>query len=299
MTILAVGSIALDTIHTPSGEAEEILGGSLTYFALAASRFASVRLVSAVGEDFSGESMEVFGRAGIDTTGLERLPGRTFRWTGRYLEDMNRRETLSLDLNVFGEFDPEIPQALRDTPFVFLANGSPVLQKKVLGQVSDCRFSLLDTMDHWIETEGEALREVLGEVDGLVINDEEARQLSGERNLITAGNRILEMGPKIVVVKKGEHGAFLFSTYLHYALPAFPIENVVDPTGAGDTFAGGLMGFLARSGRVTIARIKKAMIYGTVMASFCVEKFGPNRLLEVSDEEIADRYEDFVQFTAA
>jgi len=298
MTVLAVGSIAFDTIEAPTGEAREILGGSLTYFSLAASRFTTVRLISAVGEDFGEESMAVFRRAGIDTAALERLPGKTFRWAGRYFEDMNRRETLDLALNVFERFDPKVPEAFRNTPYVFLANGSPTVQKKVLDQAEGRRFCLLDTMDHWIQNENAALLEILPRVDGLVLNDEEAKLLSGETNLITAGNRILGMGPKIVVVKKGEHGAFLFSTYLNYALPAFPLEDVADPTGAGDSFAGGMMGYLARSGRITIGRIKKAMIYGTVMASFCVERFGPARLLEVSDTEIADRYEDFVQFTS-
>ena len=297
MSILSVGSIAFDSIEAPTGKATEVLGGSGTYFSLAASFFTPVHLVGVVGTDFGDEHLARFRKARIDTEGIERVDGRTFRWTGRYSEDMNRRETLSLELNVFETFDPKIPRSYRSCPFVFLANASPELQMKILEQVPECRFSLLDTMDYWIREEPKALRAILPRVDGLVINDEEARLLADRGNLITAGNEILEMGPKIVVVKKGEHGSFLFSTYLHYALPAFPLEDVVDPTGAGDSFAGGMMGYLAKGGRVTIGRIKKAMTYGTVMASFSVERFGPERLEEITTEDVADRYEDFVQFT--
>ncbi len=296
-SIVAVGSIAFDSIEAPTGQAEEILGGSLTYFALAASHFSRVRLVGVVGADFNDEHMRVFGSDSIDTSSLERAEGETFRWRGRYLDDMNQRETLSLALNVFESFDPKVPKDVDANDFLFLANGSPKLQLQTLEQMPDNAFCLLDTMDFWIENDRADLQQVLERVDGLVINDEEAKFLSGETNLITAGNKILDMGPKIVIVKKGEHGAFLFSTYLHYALPAYPIEHVNDPTGAGDTFAGGVMGYLARGGRVTIGRIKRAMIYGTVMASFCVEKFGPDRLLEIDSTDIRDRYDDFVQFT--
>jgi len=295
--ILAVGSIAFDSIEAPTGSVENVLGGSLTYFALAASHFSRVGMVGVVGEDFGEEQLTTFARENIDTRGLERAKGETFRWAGRYFDDMNRRETTALALNVFGSFDPRIPEGAGADSLVFLANGSPGVQRKVLDRMPEHGFCLLDTMDIWIEQNRDELEELLPRVDGLVINDEEARQLAGETNLITAGNRILEMGPKVVFVKKGEHGSFLFSTFLHYALPAYPLEQVQDPTGAGDTFAGGVMGYLARGGRVTIARLKRAMIYGTVMASFCVEKFGPDRLLEIDDRQIGDRYEDFVQFT--
>lgn len=296
-SIVAVGSVAFDSIQAPTGEANDVLGGSLSYFALAASHFSNVRMVGVVGTDFTDEHMSVFDRPTIDTGGLERVDGKTFRWSGKYLDDMNQRETLSLDLNVFEKFDPKVPTDVDPSDLLFLANGSPGLQLQTLDKMPENGFCLLDTMDFWIESDRPTLVEALTRIDGLVINDEEAKFLSGESNLIAAGNKILEMGPKIVIVKKGEHGAFLFSTYLHYALPAYPIENVYDPTGAGDTFAGGVMGYLARGGRVTLSRIKKAMIYGTIMASFCVEKFGPDRLLEVTEDEIRDRYEDFVQFT--
>jgi len=298
-SIAAVGSIAFDSIEAPTGEARDIIGGSLTYFALAASRFAPVRMVGVVGEDFTDDHLGVFQREDIDTTGIERVPGETFRWSGRYLEDMNQRETVSVALNVFEKFDPKVPADFGGDDLLFLANGSPALQMDVMDRLPERQFCLLDTMDFWIDSARPELEEALRKVDGLVINDEEAKALSGERNLIAAGNRILEMGPKIVIVKKGEHGSFLFSTYLHYALPAYPIEHVVDPTGAGDTFAGGLMGYLARGGRVTLGRIKRAMLYGTVMASFCVETFGPDRLVSVTEAEIRDRLEDFVQFTTA
>ncbi len=298
MTLLVIGSIALDTIQTPTGQAADVLGGSATYFTLAASFFSRVRLVGVVGRDFPDHHMAFFEGRNVDLRGLKRADGKTFRWTGRYLEDMNTRETLDLQLNVLAGFDPDLPKDFRNSRFVFLANDSPRRQLRTLEQLPDRQFTLLDTMDYWIASEREALEPLLRRVDGVILNDEEAKQLAGDRNLISAGNKILRMGPQVVIVKKGEHGSFLFSTFVQYAIPAFPLERVVDPTGAGDAYAGGLMGFLARTGQVTLAGIKKAMVYGTVAASFCVEEFGPRRFQEIDRAALDARYEQFVQFTA-
>jgi sugar/nucleoside kinase (ribokinase family) len=298
MSLLVVGSIALDTIESPHGNATEVLGGSATYFSLAASFYARVRLVGIVGQDFPDAHVALLEDRGVDLSGLRRADGRTFRWTGRYHEDMNSRDTLDLQLNVLKEFEPDLPQSFRRTPFVFLANDAPRRQLKTMEQVRDRQFTLLDTMDYWIETDREGVLEVLRQVDGVILNDDEARLLAGERNLIAAGKKILRMGPRVLIVKKGEHGSFLFSTFVQYAIPAFPLEKVVDPTGAGDSYAGGLMGHLARTGQVTLASIKKAMVIGTITASFCVERFGPERFLDLERAELDSRYEQFVQFTA-
>jgi len=314
MSLLVVGTIALDSIETPHGRVEEETGGSATYFALAASRFVPVRLVGVVGEDFPEERLSVFGggaaapaagEAGerralpVDLAGLQRVEGgRTFRWSGRYEGDMNVAETLETQLNVLATFHPELPPAYRRTPFVFLANASPEVQLEVLGQVEAPRFVMADTMNWWIEKEREGLAEVLRRVDGVVLNDEEARGLTGERNLIRAGTRVLDLGPKVVVVKKGEHGAFLFSTYLFHALPAYPVGEVVDPTGAGDSFAGGLMGYLARSGRVSIGNLKRGLVYGTVAASFTVAGFGTGALARATREDFDIRLQEFLHFVA-
>ncbi|MBI1851604.1 MAG: sugar kinase [Planctomycetes bacterium] len=296
MNLLVVGTIALDTVETPFGSATEILGGSATYFSLAASLFSKVRLVGVVGTDFPARHLEVLKTRSIDLAGLQRANGRTFRWSGRYHEDMNTRDTLDTQLNVLSDFDPKLPEDYRPSRFVFLANDSPGRQMKTLQQLPDRQFTLLDTMNYWISSDRPALLEMLGQVDGLIVNDEEAKDLAGEKNLIAAGNKILRMGPKVLIVKKGEHGSFLFSSFVQYAIPAFPLEQVVDPTGAGDSYAGGFMGYLARAGRVTIPAIKKAMVFGTIAASFSVEKFGPERLVEIDRGALDDRYEQFVQF---
>lgn len=296
MTLLVVGSVAYDSIKTPHGSREDCLGGSSTYFCLAASFFSPIRLVSVVGEDFRDEDMSLFQSHGVDTAGLEVVPGKTFRWGGEYSADMNSRDTLFTELNTFGSFDPKVPEGWRDSPFLFLANGHPSVQASVLDQCTKVDFVVVDTMDLWIETARDELVALLGRVDGLVLNDEEAKLLTGEVNLISAGNALLEMGPKLVMVKKGEHGCFLFNQYFQFALPAYPTSQVVDPTGAGDSFAGGFMGYLAGNGRVSLHKLKKAMAYGTVTASLNVESFGTDRLAAASRSAIDSRFEEFLQF---
>lgn len=299
MSLLVVGSLAFDDIESPSGRRENILGGSATYFSLAASAFSPVRLVGPVGEDFPLDVTAPWKERGIDTAGVEVVRGgKTFRWSGRYAGDMNAAETLRTELNVLGTFQPKIPEKFRSSDFLFLANTHPATQRSVLRQVERPRFVLADTMNLWIETEREALQGLLREVDGLLLNDEEARMLAGTRNLIAAGKKILELGPKVVIVKKGEHGSFLFSTYQFFALPAYPLNSVVDPTGAGDTFAGGLMGSLARGRAVTIGNIKRGMVYGTVTASFTVEEFGTEAIASMDARAAEARYEEFLQFVS-
>jgi cytidine kinase len=297
MSLLVVGTIAFDSIQTPHGRVDDETGGSATYFALAASHFTDVRLVGAVGADFPQERLELFDGRGVDQRGLAVVPGgRTFRWAGRYEGDMNAAETLETQLNVLATYEPRLPADFAETPFVFLANASPAVQLGVLDQVTARRFVMADTMNLWIETEREGLAEVLRRVDGLILNDEEVRALTGERNLIRAGTRALELGPKVVIVKKGEHGAFLFSTYVFHALPAYPVTEVVDPTGAGDSFAGGVMGHLARTGRVTIGNIRRGLVYGTVAASFTVADFGPRSLQRTTREDLDLRLQEFLHF---
>ncbi len=299
MSLLVVGSVAFDSIETPAGRVSEETGGSATYFSLAASRFTTVRIVAPVGEDFPEERKAVFSGREIDIGGLHVVPGgRTFRWSGRYEGDMNVAETLETQLNVLGTFRPELTPSLRATPFVFLANASPANQLSVLEQTPGRRFAMADTMNFWIESDRAGLLEVLRRVDAIVMNDEEARSLTGERNLIRAGNRILDLGPKVALVKKGEHGAFLFSTYTFHALPAYPVPEVVDPTGAGDSFAGGVMGYLARAGRVTIGNLKRGMVYGTVAASFTVEAFGTAALAAASRDDFELRFHEFLHFVS-
>jgi sugar/nucleoside kinase (ribokinase family) len=296
-----VGSVALDSIETPHGVAPEIIGGSATHFAYAASFFAPVRLVGVVGEDFPQDYLDVLRSRPIDLAGLEVAKGKSFRWSGRYQGSMAAAETLSVELNLFGEFDPKLPPAFRASPFVFLANGSPHTQRRTLAQIDAAeRFVLLDTMNLWIEMERRALFDLLEKVDALVINDEEIRQLTGEPNLIAAGRRVLKMGPQVVVLKKGEHGALLFEGSRIFAAPAFPVERVFDPTGAGDTFAGGFMGTLARAARPrpTFADLKRAVCMGIVMGSFNVEDFGLNRLRRATAEEIAARYAAYLDMLA-
>jgi sugar/nucleoside kinase (ribokinase family) len=299
MSLLVVGTVAFDSIETPHGKVAEETGGSATYFSLAASRFAPVSLLASIGEDFPKTRLEVFEGRPIDLTGLEVIEGgRTFRWSGRYQGDMNAAETLDTQLNVLATFQPKVPAAAVDTPFAFLANGAPRVQLDVLEQLSNPTFVMADTMNFWIETEREGLLELLRKVDGLILNDEECRALTGERNLIRAGNKALELGPKVVIVKKGEHGAFLFSTYMFHALAAYPITEVIDPTGAGDSFAGGLMGYLARTGRVTIGNLKQGMIYGTVAASFTVGAFGTASLGSATREDFDLRCQEFMHFVS-
>ena len=288
-----VGSIALDSIETPHGRAEDALGGSAVYFSYAASFLAPVRLVGVVGEDFPEEHVALLRSRGIDLAGLQRLEGGTFRWQGRYMEDMNTRETVKLSLNVFGEFDPVVPNEYLDSGFIFLANGPPAVQRKVLDQVRPEAFVMVDTMNVWIETTRPQLEELLRRADALVLNDGEALQLSGESSLIRAGKAILAMGPGVVIIKKGEHGALMVTEDGLFVIPAYPTETVRDPTGAGDSFAGGVMGWLARENDTSTATLRRAMAYGTVLASFTVEDFSLNRLRGLDSAEIEARLAAF------
>jgi len=299
MSLLVVGSIALDTVETADGRMDDALGGSAVYFSYAASFFTPVRLVGVVGGDFPAEHRALLEARQIDTAGLEVAAGETFRWHGRYHRDMNVRDTVSVDLNVFGEFDPKLPASFVDSKFVFLANGSPAVQQRVRQQVTKPTFVVADTMNLWIETTHAGLLELLGHLDALMINDEEARMLTGEDNLVRAGRGILAMGPRACIVKKGEHGAILFSGDEAAVLPAYPVERVVDPTGAGDSFAGGMMGYLASVGTVGSAELKRALAYGTVVASLVVEDFSLGRLQQTTREEIdarLDQYRDMMTF---
>lgn len=299
MSLLVVGTVAYDSIETPHGQVVEETGGSATYFSLAASRFTDVRLIASVGNDFPQERFDLFKDRAVDLSGLQVIEdGKTFRWSGRYQGDMNAAETLDTQLNVLATFQPKLPAGFESTPFVFLANGSPQVQLDVLDQCTGRQFVMCDTMNLWIEHERDGLLEVLKRVDGLIVNDEEIRSLTGERNLIRAGNKALDLGPKVVIVKKGEHGAFLFSTYLFHAMPAYPVEEVIDPTGAGDSFAGGLMGYLARTGQVSIGTIKRAMAYGTVAASFTVGSFGTKSLAQAGREDFDLRCQEFLHFVS-
>ena len=298
MNLLVVGSTAFDSIETTSDTVEDCLGGSAVHFSLAAALFGPVRLVSVVGDDFPKEHVELLKKRGVDTAGIEIVKGKTFRWRGRYSADMNSRQTLDVQLNTFGEFKPRLPKAWHDTGYVFLANGSPTTQMSVLDQMAAPRFVIADTMNLWIETMRPELDKLLRRVDGLILNDEEARMLSGHLNLIKAGRSVLRMGPKIVIVKKGEHGSFLFSELFQFALPAYPVETVVDPTGAGDAFAGGFMGYLAGRDSPSLGNIKRAMAYGTVAASINVEGYGVDALVTASRERLDRRYADFVEFVA-
>jgi sugar/nucleoside kinase (ribokinase family) len=294
MSLLVVGSIAFDTVQTPHGVVEDALGGSATYFSYAASYFTPVRLVGVVGEDFPDGYRKLLEGRNVDTSGLEiERGGKTFRWRGRYEGDMNNAETLEVHLNVLGTFNPDLPSAFVDTPFVFLANGSPSMQRRVLSQSKGRKLAVADTMNFWIETQRDELNELLGEVDGLVLNDGEARMLTEEVNLVRAGEKVLAMGPKFVIIKKGEHGAMFLSADQSFVMPAFPLGDVVDPTGAGDSFAGGFMGYLASVGRVDAASLKTAMAYGTVVASFNVQDFSLRRFERTERPEIDKRLSDY------
>jgi sugar/nucleoside kinase (ribokinase family) len=295
--VCVVGSVALDTIHTPSAVAPDVLGGSCTYFSVAASYFTRVNMVAVVGTDFPAAEREFLASRGIDLEGLKTVEGRTFRWSGRYHEDMNVRDTLDLQLNVFGQYAPDVPASYRNSDLLFLANIQPTLQNGVLSQLNSPRLVGGDTIDHWIRVERDALVALLDRVDVLSINDAEAMLLSGERNVVTAARRILDMGPKTLLVKRGEYGALQFSADDVFAVPAYPLEHVVDPTGAGDCFAGGMFGSLAESGSFDRKALRRAIVYGSVLASFCVEDFGPNRLRRLTREEIEQRFRAFMALT--
>ena len=295
--ILTVGSVAFDSIKTPFGERSRVVGGAATFFSVAASFFTDVRLVAVVGEDFADEQMQVFGGRRIDLTGLQRVPGETFRWKGEYNSDLNSRETIYTHLNVFDQFRPVLPESYRPTPFVFLANIHPALQLEVLDQVQAPRFVAADTMNFWIDSTPDDLRAVLARVDALVINDEEARQLSGEANLVKAARVIRHMGPPLLIIKRGEYGVLMTRAEELFAVPAMPLEDVSDPTGAGDTFAGGFMGYLASAGEITDAAVSRAIIAGSAMASFAVEDFGLDRLLSLTQDEVRRRFDAFKRLT--
>lgn len=297
MSIVVVGSVAYDTVETPNGQKDDALGGAASYFAVAARFFAPVSIVAVVGKDFKPEHERVFTDRSIDIRALERRDGETFRWHGRYHEDMNRRDTVSVALNVFDGFNPTLLPDQQRCDYLFLGNISPDLQAWVLRQVSSPKVVAADTMDLWINTARPVLTKILERLDILTINDEEARLLSGEHNLVKAGRAVLKMGPKSVLVKRGEYGVLQFSREGMFAVPAWPLEEVIDPTGAGDTFAGGMMGFLARHGRVTESVLRTSVVYGTVLASYVVEKFSLDRLIELTWEEIDQRYRAFIELT--
>ncbi len=297
MSILVVGSVALDTIRTPFGEAEEVLGGSATYFSVAASFFGQVRMVAVVGEDFPDEHLEFLSSRGVDLRGLRKLPGRTFRWRGYYDYDLNEAHTLETQLNVFQDFRPEIPEEYRDSEFVFLANIDPELQSYVLDQVRSPQLTLCDTMNYWIEKKRPELLETISRVDYLLLNDSEARQLADEPNLIAAGRKLRAMGPSRVIIKKGEHGVVMLGDDTFFSLPAYPLETVFDPTGAGDSFGGGFLGAISRETALDEDAVRRAVVYGSVIASFAVEDFSCRRLRSLTLEEIEDRYREFTRIT--
>lgn len=299
MSLLVVGSVAFDAIETPFGKVDRTLGGAASYFALAASHFVPVRMVAIVGEDFSDKDRAVFKGRKIDLSGLEHAAGKSFFWSGRYSQNMNERTTLATELNVFADFKPTLPDTYLDTKHVFLGNIQPGLQKSVLQQLDGKpRIVGLDTMNYWIEGSNAQLRETLKYVDILTINDDETRQLTGEHNLIRASRHVFKLGPKILIIKRGEHGALMVHPKFIFSVPAFPLEEVHDPTGAGDTFAGGFMGYLAKAGNMNEQNLRRAMVYGSVLASFTVEKFGVARLAKVTRREIDQRALKFAKLTA-
>jgi len=292
--LLVVGSVALDSVETPFGKVSEVLGGSATYFSYSASFFTQVRLVATVGGDFPETHRRLLADRGVDTRGLQASEGKTFRWAGEYGWDLNEAKTLDTQLNVLADFRPDLGDDLRRTPFLFLANIDPALQIDVLRQMKERpRLVALDTMNFWIQGKQTELRRALGEVDVVTINDAEARQLASEPNLIRAARAISGMGPRIVVVKRGEYGALMLADGAFFFVPAYPLESVYDPTGAGDTFAGGFMGYLAAQDRVDAAAMRRAVVYGSVMASFTVEDFSLRRLTRLKPADIADRYAAF------
>jgi len=298
VSLLVVGSVAFDALESPYGKVERVVGGAATYFAVAASFFAHVSIVAIVGDDFTEKDAAIFRGRRIDTEGLEHAPGKTFFWAGRYSENLNERVTLATELNVFAEFKPKLPEKYRGSKYVFLANIAPDLQRSVLQQVKGKpKLAALDTMNYWIERSNAELRETLRHVDILMINDSEARELSSEHNLLRAAKHIFKMGPATLVVKRGEYGAMMVDKNGVFSVPAFPVEEPHDPTGAGDSFAGGFMGYLAGAGQKTDAALRRAMVYGSVLGSFAVEKFGLERLRALKRSEIHARARHFAKLT--
>lgn len=303
MSLVVVGSVAYDAVRTPHGRRERMLGGACTYAALAASYFTQVGVVGVVGEDFDPADRRFLAERGIDLAGLEQKPGKTFYWEGLYSEDMNDRATLRTELNVFAEFRPELPPGYRRRPYLLLGNIHPGLQRRVLEQMESLRLVGGDTMNYWIEGRREELLETLARWNALLINDGEARLLSGERNLRRAAERIRSLGPRILVIKRGEHGAALFSDGVLFLAPAYPLDTVVDPTGAGDCFAGGFFGYLAEQGAdpagggIEPRLLRRAVIYGSVLGSFCCERFGVERFHTLTRAEIDARFKEFKELT--
>jgi sugar/nucleoside kinase (ribokinase family) len=297
MTLLAVGSVAFDSIRTPRGSAERVLGGAATYFSLAASNFAPVRVVGVVGEDFAPEHEAVFTRRGICVRGIERAPGRCFFWAGEYEANLNNRRTLATELNVFETFSPKLPPDYLDSKYVFLGNIDPGLQMSVREQLGGARFTSGDTMNYWISSKPQELRAFLARLDLLMINDSEAVELTGEYNLHRAAQGVIGLGPRALIIKRGEHGASLYTSDSYFAVPAYPIEEVCDPTGAGDSFAGGVMGYLAEQERYDEPTLRRAVVYGSVLGSFACERFGIERLADLTRVEIDQRFDEFREFT--
>ena len=298
MSVLVVGSVALDSVETPFGKADNVIGGSGTFFSASASHFSPIQLVGVVGDDYPMEQLEPLRKRGVDMAGLEQTSGNSFRWRGRYRHDLNSAETLETHLGVFSHFSPKIPAQFRSAPFVFLANIDPRLQLEVLKQVERPKLVACDTMNFWIESRRPDILELIKHVDLITLNDAEARQLTDCANIVKAARWIMARGPKMVVIKKGEHGAFLFREGSIFFAPAYPLEDVFDPTGAGDSFAGGFMGYLAKTGDVSEANLRRAVVYGSAMGSFAVEKFSVERLLEITPEDIRRRVNDFYRLVS-
>ena len=298
MSLLVVGSVAFDALETPHGKVERTLGGAASYFALAASYFTLVRVVAIVGDDFTAKDKAVFEGRKIDLEGLEHAAGKTFFWSGRYSKNMNERTTLATDLNVFANFKPTLPGTYCDSSFIFLGNIDPTLQRSVLEQMK-CKPKVvgLDTMNYWIERTPAELRETLKHTQILMINDDETRQLTGEQNLMRAAKHVFKMGPRTLVIKRGEHGALMVHNNFLFSVPGFPLEEVHDPTGAGDSFAGGFMGYLAGEGRINDQTLRRAMVYGSVLGSFAVERFGVERLTRLTRREVTERARRFLKLT--
>ena len=297
-TVLVVGSVALDSVETPFGRADDVLGGSGTFFSSSASHFAPVQLVGVVGDDYPVDKLAVLAECGVDLAGVERATGTSFRWRGRYRHDLNSAETLETHLGVFSHFAPKIPEQFRRAPFVFLANIDPRLQLQVLEQVEKPKLVAMDTMNFWIESRRPELLELLKHVDLITLNDGEARQLTEHTNLVQAARWILDRGPKHVLIKKGEHGAFMFTRDSVFFAPAYPLESVFDPTGAGDSFAGGFIGYLAATNDLSDRSMRRAVVVGSAMGSFAVEKFSNTRLLEITRADIDARVQEFRQLVA-
>jgi len=297
MSILVIGSIALDSVQTPFGRRDETLGGSATYFSIAASFYSKVRIIATVGEDFPARYMRMFKMRGVDTSGITVTEGKTFRWKGRYDQDLNTAHTIYTHLNVFKYFNPQVPEGLKNTDLVFLANIDPDLQYSVLEQVKKPKLVACDSMNYWITNKRPSLERLLPKIDILLLNDSEARLLSKTDNLKKAARTILSYGPKAIIIKRGEHGVIYFSKHSYFIAPAYLLETLRDPTGAGDTFAGGLMGYISGARHINESTIKKGIIYGSILASFTVEGFSVSRLLKIDRNDIVERYKRFMEMT--